>query len=717
MVRKSIGLFSLLLMLGGCGGGGGAVPGLFGLETRVIVAGLAFPTSLPQPGALQRVRAFPALGFDRPLVLTWAPDGSDRLFVVEQIGRIRVFPNVDSIGAAGTFLDISARVNSGGEEGLLGLAFDPGYATNGFFYVYYSAAFPRRSVLARFSVTADPDVADPASETVLLTIPQPFSNHNGGCLAFGPDGRLYVASGDGGSGNDPGDHAQNLGDLLGKILRLDPSGAIPPDNPFVGTAGARAEIWAYGLRNPWRFSFDRNTGALWAGDVGQDAVEEINIIERGRNYGWRVYEGDRSNINPGALPASGFAAPVHTYSHALGQSVTGGHVYRGSRLPSLFGAYLYGDFMTGRIWALVHDGTRVVSNAEVATVPNPSSFGEDRDGELYVCSFDGGIYRFASASGGTAFPQHLSETGLFDDTAALVPAPGLIEYDVNAPLWSDGATKRRWIALPGSARVVFRATGAWTFPVGTVLVKHFELALAPGVARRVETRVFVNHAQGWNGYTYRWNASETDADLLPDRAGDTFTVADPLAPGGVRQQEWTYPSRADCLACHTGAAGRILGVHTRQMQRTFPYPAREDNQLRAWNHIRLFTTDIGEGSAHGAMPDPDDALLPVAARARAYLDANCANCHRPGSPVALSMDLRFETLPSLGGTLLVPAVNPVGGIPGAVRITPGSKEASDLWQRLRRLDGFRMPPVGSHRQDDAAVDLLGGWIDGGARDG
>ncbi len=716
MARISVAILLALGMSGGCGGGGG-VAGPFGLESRVVVSALAFPTSLPQPGALQRVRAFPALGFDRPLALTFAPDGSDRLFVVEQIGRIRVFPNVDSIGIAGTFLDISARVNSGGEEGLLGLAFDPDYASNGFFYVYYSASSPRRSVLARFRVTSNPDVADAGSEVQLLTIPQPFSNHNGGCLAFGPEGMLYVASGDGGSGNDPGDHAQNLSDLLGKILRLRPDGTVPADNPFVATPGARGEIWAYGLRNPWRFSFDRNTGALWTGDVGQDAVEEIDIVERGRNYGWRVYEGDRSNINPGGLPASTFAAPVHTYSHVLGQSVTGGYVYRGSRLPSLFGAYVYGDFMTGRVWALVHDGQRVISNSEIASVPNPSSFGEDRDGELFICSFDGAIYRLEGASAGAAFPQRLSETGLFSDVAALVPAPGLIEYDVNAELWSDGATKRRWIALPGAARILFSATGAWNFPVGTVLVKHFEIDLAPGVARRLETRVLVNHAQGWNGYTYRWNGAGTEADLLPDGATDTFTVTDPLAPGGRREQRWDYPSRVDCLACHTAAAGRILGVRTPQMQRTFPYPAREDNQLRAWNHIRLFTTDLGETGAYPSMPDPADPLAPVATRARAYLDANCAQCHRPGGPTPVAMDLRFATAVAQSGTLLVPALSPAGGLPGTPRISPGTKEASDLWERLRRLDGFRMPPLASHQMDGAAVALIGSWIDGGAQDG
>ena len=276
---------------------------------------------------------------------------------------------------------------------------------------------------------------------------------------------LYIASGDGGSANDPQNNAQNLGTLLGKLLRITPSGSIPADNPFVADPNARGEIWAYGLRNPWRFSFDRQTGTLWLGDVGQGDFEEIDIIRRGGNYGWRVYEGNRSNINPGNLPPSAFDEPVYTYGRSLGRSVTGGYVYRGSLLPSLVGAYFYADFSTGLVWALVHDGTQVLSNTHVATLSSPASFGEDRDGEIYVCSFDGGIYGFEeTAGGGPQLPALLSETGLFIDTANLLPQAGLIEYEVNSPRWSDGARTRQWLALPGLTTIDFEATAFWGFP-------------------------------------------------------------------------------------------------------------------------------------------------------------------------------------------------------------------------------------------------------------
>ncbi|MHC4341599.1 MAG: PQQ-dependent sugar dehydrogenase, partial [Planctomycetota bacterium] len=501
------------LLLCACNSGSDSVEDPFGLDQRRTVTGVTFPTGLPQPTPLNTVVAFPNVSFPDPVFLTVAPGDQDNLYVVEQDGRIQVFENDPTTSIKRLFLDIAVKVNSSGsEEGLLGLAFDPDYETNGFFYVNYTASSPRRTVIARYTATGAPLAGDAATEQILLEFDQPEDNHNGGMLAFGRDGMLYIATGDGGSGNDPDDNAQNLGNLLGKILRIDPSGSIPLDNPFVGVLGAREEIWAYGLRNPWRFSFDRDTGTLWAGDVGQNAVEEIDIIVKGANYGWRVYEGDRSNINPGNLPATDFTAPVYTYPHPTGFAVVGGYVYRGNDLPSLFGAYVYADNGTGRIWALVHDGNQVISNLQVGSLQSPSSFGQDHDGEIYICNLgDDRIYRLEErVVRPPAIPQTLSETGLYTNTANLEPASGLIEYDVSAPLWTDGAEKRYWLALPGSARIGFHPTEAWDFPVGTVVVKHFELG-----GQKVETRVLVHATSGWQGFSYKWNPAQDDADLLP----------------------------------------------------------------------------------------------------------------------------------------------------------------------------------------------------------
>lgn len=731
-------LLAVAGVLHACGGGGGAgaPPGPeapFGLTARTPLGdALTFPGTAPDPRPLTAVRAFPNLGFARPVLLAAPPDGTDRVFVVEQDGRIYVFPNRDNVttGERRTFLDLRAAVGgpvsrAGNEEGLLGLAFDPDYATTRTFYVHYSAAGPRRSVFARYQAqAADPDAADPASAQVILTVDQPYENHNGGWLGFGPDRMLYVALGDGGSADDPQQNGQSLATLLGKILRLDVRGqttyAVPADNPFVGTPGARGEIWSYGWRNPWRCSFDRGTGALWAGDVGQGAREEVNLVTRGANHGWRVYEGTRSNLNPAGLPPTAFTAPVLDYGRTQGTTVVGGVVYRGPTLASVRGAYLYGDYGSGRVWALVHDGTGVTSNTEVASVAGLVSFGEDRLGEVFAVSLAGPIYRFTEAPGGPApaFPATLSATGLFLDTAALAPHPGLVPYDVNAPLWSDGALKRRWIALPDGARIAFHATDPWTFPVGTVLVKHFELELIegdPASRTRLETRVLVHESAGWAGYTYRWNAAQTDATLLSAGEDVLYTVQDPAAAGGSRTLLWHYPSRTDCARCHTPAAGHVLGVRTGQLQRTFDYGGTVDGQLRAWNHVGLFTTDLGDTAAFAAWADPSVAGAPVEARARAYLASNCAMCHLPGGPAPGGLDLRHD-VPAAG--MNVVGVRPTQGDLGLVdayRVDPFDRAGSVLLERLRRLDATRMPPLAHERLDPVAEAAVGGWIDAGAR--
>jgi glucose/arabinose dehydrogenase len=289
----------------------------------------------------------------------------------------------------------------GSEEGLLGLAFDPNYQENGYFYVYYSATNPRRSVLSRFSSNRDnPVTADPQSEVIVMEIAQPFSNHNGGQITFGPDGYLYIGLGDGGGGGDPQRNGQNLGALLGKILRIDVRGIsetesykIPADNPFLNTADARPEIWALGLRNPWRFSFDNETGLLWAGDVGQNRWEEINIISKGANYGWNIMEGFHCYSPANGCDQTGLTLPLVEYEHSEGCSVTGGYVYRGDKILSLQGYYIYGDYCSGNIWALSYDGNTVTQNVLlVESELNITSFGQDPAGNLYILSQEGGIY-------------------------------------------------------------------------------------------------------------------------------------------------------------------------------------------------------------------------------------------------------------------------------------------------------------------------------------
>ena len=357
-------------------------------------------------GMFQIVERFPQLSFDRPLDLQSARDGSNRLFVVEQTGKIHVFENSPSVTVSSVFLDLSGRITRsdirGDEEGLLGLAFHPDYESNGYFFVDYTADSPRRTVVSRFSVDADDsDVADPSSEKIILQVAQPYANHNGGQLQFGPDGYLYIAMGDGGGAGDPQGNAQNRSTLLGAILRIDTDTgdpglnySIPEGNPFAGnTEGYREEIYAYGLRNPWRFSFDNATGDLWAADVGQNTIEEIDTIEAGGNYGWNIKEGTSCYSPATGCNSSGLIDPVFEYDHSLGRSVTGGFVYRGQSTFALFGLYIYADYISGRIWSLNYSVGAVVENRELFdTNLFISSFGIDDQNELYFLAFDGKVY-------------------------------------------------------------------------------------------------------------------------------------------------------------------------------------------------------------------------------------------------------------------------------------------------------------------------------------
>ncbi|MCA9083045.1 MAG: PQQ-dependent sugar dehydrogenase [Planctomycetaceae bacterium] len=365
-------------------------------------------------------RAFENLVFDRPIVLTHAGDGSNRVFVAEQKGRLMVFPNDPEVEEAGVFLDIRDRVvykDNQNEEGLLGFAFHPKYRENGQIFLYYTTtSAPHTSVVSRFRVSKDDaNRVDPATEEEILRIPQPYWNHNGGTIAFGKDGYLYIALGDGGSGNDPDGNGQNLLTLLGSILRIDvdhrdegKAYAIPKDNPFIDhdvvinrkgqTKKALPEIYAYGLRNVWRMSFDRETGKLWAADVGQNLWEEINIITRGGNYGWNIREARhwfRPDGNDGDRPE--LIDPVWEYHHDIGKSITGGHVYRGKRVPELQGKYVYADYVTGLLWALEYTGESSATNYSLTGDKLPvMSFGEDEAGEVYYMTTFGQLYTFKS---------------------------------------------------------------------------------------------------------------------------------------------------------------------------------------------------------------------------------------------------------------------------------------------------------------------------------
>jgi uncharacterized repeat protein (TIGR03806 family) len=647
-----------------------------------------------------------------------APGDGTRWYVVQKGGAVRVFANTAS-PTASTF--ISLTVNSNGEGGLLGMAFDPQWATNRYVYLSFTEGSPMVSVVARYTMSANFMTADPATRVNIIRVPQPAeTNHKGGHIAFDRNGLLFFGLGDGGGGGDPYSTGLDTTDLLGSLLRIDVANgtpyAIPPDNPFASagqmcdqrahtnSAGNCPEIYAWGLRNPWRFSFDSATSDLWLGDVGQGAREEIDRVQRGGNYGWNCREG-LAAYNSCPTPASNFSNPVHDYPRSAGYSVTGGYVYRGSALPQLAGRYVFGDYGSGRIWQLVPNGSGGFTSEELlGTTLAIASFGQGNDGELYVVDIGaGGLHKIVPAGGGTPsppVPTLLSQTGCVNPQNPSQPASGLIPFAPAAPFWSDNAAKERWLAVPNSTSIGRGADGDFSFPNGTVLMKHFRLN-----NQLVETRLFMRHPDGdWAGYTYEWNAQRTDATLV--QGGKIVTAGSPA-------QSWIFPSGNDCMRCHTGAAGFSLGLEAAQLNRDFTYAStgRTANQLRTLDAITMFTSPLGDPAQQPAMPDPFDSAAPLAQRARAYLHTNCANCHRTGGPTPSSMDLRYSTLlSSTNACGAPPQSGDVGLGAGARIIAPGNAANSVLLARMNRRDGSGMPPLASAVVDSAGVTLVQQWI-------
>jgi uncharacterized repeat protein (TIGR03806 family) len=704
----------------------------YGLTHRVPNTSFLLSTAGDTLAEMDLERAFLNLSFFQPVFLTHANDGSDRLFMVERAGEIIVFQNQDDIEESNVFLDITDRVAiNGSETGLLSLAFHPSYPDSNKIYINYTYGnlFSR---VSEFRLSSDPDSVDENSERVLLTVDQPYTNHNGGQIAFGPDGYLYIGFGDGGSGGDPLGSGQNLQTLLGAILRIDvdtTSGeleyGIPADNPYVGNGnGWREEIWAWGLRNPWRFSFDAPAGRLWAGDVGQNKWEEIDLIEKGKNYGWNIMEGFHCYSPSSGCDTTGLALPVVEYEHpqGAGRSVTGGYVYCGTKQQRLNEIYIYADYVVNTIWGLRYEDDEVVDHKVLAQSPvSISSFGQDEAGEVYVVGYNGNIYRFIEKEGAPplhSIPRTIAESGLFNNIETLEISEGLIPYTVNAALWSDDAHKTRIIALPDTTKIEFSKDESWQFPPDAVLVKNFFLEMergAPESRQIIETRFLVRHAdkEQWDGFSYIWNDEATDADLLEESYTKTFPIQD---GDSIVSQEYYYPSRDDCIACHTDVAGFVLGVKTSQINKKHLFINETDsvwdNQLRSYNNIHLFTENIGEDySEFPKLTDPFDESQNIEQRARAYLDANCSNCHQPGSTGRTDLDLRFDIpLEAMHAINIPPELDDMG-ITESSRILPGFPDSSIIYLRMVDLKSFRMPPLATSIVDVFGTELIRSWID------
>lgn len=684
--------------------------------------------------------AFANVKLNEPLDIVPIP-GTNGILVAERKGAIYSFV-VKKQAKPELMLEVQRTV--------YGVTAHPKFVDNGFIYVMSlvdpTEGAPKGSRVSRYTVQRGQTLtADSASEKIVFEWPS--GGHNGGCIRFGPDGYLYIATGDGSGIADQLETGQNPNDFLGAMLRIDVdreekgrSYAIPKSNPFVRRSDGKPEVYAYGLRQTWKYSWDQQ-GRLWGGDVGQDLWEEINLIEKGGNYGWSVREGDhpfRPARKVGPTPP---LPPLVEQPHSEFRSITGGFVYRGTRLPELQGAYIFGDYDTGKVWALKYETGKVTKNWQLAdTQIRIVAFGEDAAGEIYLLDFIGGrLHQLVPAPRSREkptdkFPTKLSETGLFASTKDHTPAPGLIPYSVNAALWSDGAAKERFIALPGNSQIEFEtevypqgAPGAppgWRFPPDTVLVKTFSMEMEagnPASKRRLETRLLHFKpmpgtdevgGQFWRGYTYVWNDEQTDAELLAaEGLSQPLKIKDASAPGGLREQVWRFPSRSECTMCHTFAAKYALGIDTLQMNRDHDYGGAVSNQLATLEHLGVFTKPLPKTPDElPRLVDYEKTAHSLNDRARSYLHANCAHCHRKWGGGNADFQL-LQTLPltELGVLDTKPGQGNFG-LDDPRILVAGDPERSLVLQRMKKTGLGRMPHIGSNVVDEQAVNLIEAWI-------
>jgi uncharacterized repeat protein (TIGR03806 family) len=673
-----------------------------------------------------------------------------------------------------TLLDVrpNEALRTGDDEiGLLGLTFHPQYPANRYFYLTYSVNIgPSGNLyqrLSRFTTqAANPSAADTNSELVYLDQRDNATNHNGGDIHFGPDGYLYYSVGDEGNQADQQLNAQRIDkDFFSAIMRLDvdkregnlepnahpnPNASsplipaikfddgiarysIPADNPFVGATAfngeavdplyVRSEFWAVGFRNPWRFSFDPVTGHLWCGDVGGSAREEINRVEKGGNYGWVYREGPfegpwDTHDHPPEPEGFDPIDPVYHYPHSgpagyNGDCVIGGLVYRGGRVSSLHGKYLFADWEDGHIWSMNPDGTGVL---RILGEGGISAFGTDPSNQdALLADQDGGrILRIVSNTTIGTFPDTLAETGLFSDVETLTPAPGVVPYAVNLPFWSDHAIKTRWFTVPDqNATFTWSREGLWTLPAGTVWVKHFEMEMERGVPasrKPIETRLIVKNAGGAYGVSYKWNAAGTAAALVED-AGESFTL-EITEDGDPVPQTWSIPARGQCMICHTAQAGHALSFNTRQLNLENDMSGHTGNQLTTLSGQGYLTGNPGSPNLLPRHLRPDEAAYSVEARVRSYLAVNCSYCHKEGGTGLGQWDGSPELTLAETGLVNGPATNN-GGNEANKLVVPGDTLHSIVLNRVAGTNGFtRMPPLASNVTDSSGATLLATWING-----
>lgn len=674
------------------------------------------------PDAFVVERILPAVEFKNPVDFALEP-GTNRWWVLQLDGKLFV---VDPEKNVAPELVHDARAEIENHDRSYGLTFHPDYSSNRKIYLSYvvKGQLPDGTHVSEFLVKGD-DTRRIDSSTERLIITWPSGGHNGACLKFGPDGYLYITAGDG-TGPFPPDTAnagQNLADLRSTIMRIDvdrpsheKSYSIPEDNPFLDVPDARPEVWAFGFRNPWKISFDPHTGELWCGDVGWELWELVFNVKRAGNYGWSIKEGSqpiRTDLKQGPGPIT---PPVVQHPHTEAASITGGYIYRGDLYPELNGRYIYGDYVTGKIWALKREGqlndvTEELGDTSLAII----TFGLDAKGELIVVDYAGGLYRLVPnkrEDTSQQFPRLLSQTGLFKKVAPrLKNAPGVYSYNLAAQMWQDGATAEYVIGLPYETSIVApRQHHQWRYPEGTVFAKTISREVVENdqiEQRKIETQLLHYDGTEWRPYTYLWNADQADAELVSANGNNIkLTVPSINSAGDTEQINWRVASRSECMTCHSKTAGFVVGFDLPNLQiETAP----DHNQLDEFIALKLFEKEFPSHWRRIKYTQSEHDNLEQAARS--YLAINCAHCHRRGGGGTAHIELPISH--QLDQTRAIDAAPTQGsfGIGNARIIAPGDPSRSVLFYRMATVGRGHMPHLGANEVDQQGLRLIADWIE------
>jgi uncharacterized repeat protein (TIGR03806 family) len=732
----------------------------------------------PMPYQVQRV--YPNMKMIYPEITHLIP-GTDQLLVITlpgggYAGATKIYRMTDDPKANSwnPWLDSNDVVYQ--------MEFHPKWAENGYVFVGgngpYNASGPdKKTRVLRYTMQTKPpyNILPGSAKTIIEVL---SNGHNGGAPVFGHDGMLYITTGDGTSDSDTNIVGQNMSTLLAKVLRIDvdhsdPGKAysVPKDNPFVNMKGARPEIWSLGYRNPWRMCLDKKTGHLWLAQNGQDLWEQAYLVKKGDNGGWSVMEGSHPfYLNRKQAPVP-LTKPTLEHHHSEARSLTGGLVYYGKKHPDLVGHYIYGDYSTGKVWAAKHDGAKVLSHKEIAdTRLTITGFGTDKDGEILIADFQrekGALYTLVPTPAQkrvTIFPRKLSESGLFESVKGHVMNPGLIPYSVNSVLWSDGAAKQRWLGLPADTKIDYTKTRGWNFPDQTVIVKSFYVETEedrPESRRWIETRFLTRQGTEWYGYSYSWNDEQSEGELVESKGADReFTIK---TSAGLKKLNWRYPSRSECMVCHSRAANYVLGFTELQFNHEHDYGGVRENQLAVFERLGLFNkfnwaaetrqmmreklkaSGMTEKEIKGRMAkqtatrgqreplmssllpfspdqmkklvDPYDKSQDLTLRVRSYLHSNCAQCHVEAGGGNAQMELEFTKTLDKMKIINVKPLHDTFGIKDARLIAPGHPERSVLLYRISQRDKGHMPPLATRVVDQQMVETIRQWIQRMKEDG